>query len=326
MNLKSVFFCFALAGMTLLPVYADVCGRSEADKTGEAYRQSLGEVCRNPKAMIAKAVGSIREKTQIIPEVGIILGSGLDGLVNLVEDRTEIPYKEIPGFAVSTAEGHVGSLVFGRLEGRSVVIMRGRVHCYEGYDMRNVIFPVQVMKALGIKYLIATNASGAVSSGHYLGEIVLIKDHVNMLGRNPLTGPNEESIGPRFFDMSAAYTPELRSLALKEAERLRIPLKEGVYAAMPGPSYETPAERRLLRVGGVDVVGMSTVPEVIAAVHCGLKVVGFSCVTDVPADIPGEEIAAEAKAATHDDVLKAADKAQENLGRLIREIIKNYQP
>ncbi|MBQ7501659.1 purine-nucleoside phosphorylase [bacterium] len=276
--------------------------------------------------MIGKAVDSIREKTQIVPEAGLILGSGLDGLVNLVEDRVEIPYKDIPGFAVSTAEGHVGSLVFGRLEGRNVVIMRGRVHFYEGYDMRNLIFPVQVMKALGIKYLIVTNASGAVSSGHYLGEIVLIKDHVNMLGRNPLMGPNDESIGPRFFDMSTAYTPELRSLALKEAEKLKLPLKEGVYAAMIGPSYETPAERTLLRAGGVDVVGMSTVPEVIAAVHCGLKVIGFSCVTDVPADIPAEEGTAEAKAATHEDVLQAADKAQESLGRLIREIVKNYQP
>ena len=274
---------------------------------------------------VEKAADFLKQKVNFKPEVLIVLGSGLGSLADMVEDKTEIFYRDIPGFAVSTVEGHVGSLVFGRLEGKNVVMMRGRVHCYEGYKINQVAFPVLVAKALGAKTLIVSNSSGAISQGHYLGELILLKDHINFLGSNPMVGPNSEKLGPRFFDMNSAYTPSLRQLTLKEARQLKINLKEGVYAAMLGPSYETPAERKMLRLMGADVVGMSTVPEVIAAVYSGMQVLGFSCVTEVPADIPrleGEKSASNG-ITNHEDVLKAAENAQADLGKLIRAVLKN---
>lgn len=274
---------------------------------------------------VEQAADFLKQKINFKPEVMIVLGSGLGSLADLAKDKIEIPYRDIPGFAISTVEGHVGSLVFGHLEGKNVVMMRGRVHCYEGYKINQVAFPVLVAKALGVKTLIVSNSSGAISQGHYLGELVLIKDHLNFLGTNPLVGPNSERLGPRFFDMNLAYTPSLRQLALKEADKLNIKLKEGVYASMLGPSYETPAERKMLRLMGADVVGMSTVPEVIAAVYSGMQVLGFSCVTDVPADIPalkGEKSTSNA-ITNHEDVLKAAENAQTDLGKLIRAVLKN---
>lgn len=322
-------------------------GLSQPQPSPQATCQAnLLRVQQEPYAMAQEAAAKIRAQVKVKPEVAIILGSGLGDLVDLLQDKQVIPYKDIPGFAISTAEGHAGLLVFGRLEGRDVVIMQGRVHCYEGYDVRNVAFPVRVMKLLGVKTLIVTNASGAVSPGHHLGELVLIKDHINMLGVNPLVGLNEAKFGPRFFDMNSAYTEKLRKLALQEAEKLNINLREGVYAAMSGPSYETPAERGMLRNMGADVVGMSTVPEVIVAVHCGLQVLGISCVTDVPADIPtsapvgledNEQAdqpaiekqdslapnsqAEQPKAATHEAVLQTAEQAEQNLGRLLKAVV-----
>ncbi len=277
---------------------------------------------------VEQAADFLKQKINFKPEVMIVLGSGLGSLADLAKDKIEIPYRDIPGFAISTVEGHVGSLVFGHLEGKNVVMMRGRVHCYEGYKINQVAFPVLVAKALGVKTLIVSNSSGAISQGHYLGELVLIKDHLNFLGANPLVGPNSERLGPRFFDMNLAYTPSLRQLALKEADKLNIKLKEGVYASMLGPSYETPAERKMLRLIGADVVGMSTVPEVIAAVYSGMDVLGFSCVTDVPADIPrleGEKSAAPTLT-NHEEVLKSAQNAQTDLGKLICAVLKNMAP
>lgn len=274
---------------------------------------------------VREAADFLSKKINFKPEIMIILGSGLGSLADMAEDKTEISYRDIPGFAVSTVEGHVGSLVFGRLEGKKVVMMRGRVHCYEGYKINQVAFPVLVAKALGAKTLIVSNSSGAISQGHYLGELILLKDHINFLGSNPMVGPNSEKLGPRFFDMNSAYTPSLCQLTLNEARKLKINLKEGVYASMLGPSYETPAERKMLRLMGADVVGMSTVPEVIAAVYSGMQVLGFSCVTDVPADIPalkGEKSTSNA-ITNHEDVLKAAENAQTDLGKLIRAVLKN---
>ena len=302
-----------------------VGGVAEAQSLPECERcHNLEMVREHQQEMLDRAVNFIRTKTDIVPEFALILGSGLGDLANLVEDRVEIPYSDIPGFALSTAEGHAGKLVFGKIEGRNVVIMQGRVHLYEGYNVRNVVFPVNVMRALGAKALIVTNACGAVGAGHYLGEVVLIKDHINFLGVNPMIGMNEDKIGPRFFDMNTAYDPSLRQLALDKAKKFNIHLKEGVYGAMTGPSYETPAERGMMRAIGADIVGMSTVPEVIAAVHCGFKVVGFSCVTDVPADIPGEKVK-NSTVTTHEEVLQAAQKAQSDLERLVREIVRDYK-
>ncbi|MGM9992270.1 MAG: purine-nucleoside phosphorylase [Candidatus Bruticola sp.] len=274
---------------------------------------------------VKKAADFLRKKINFKPEILIILGSGLGPLADIAENKIEISYNDIPGFAVSTVEGHVGSLVFGQIEGKNVVIMRGRVHCYEGYKANQVVLPVLTAKALGVKTLIVSNSSGAISQGHYLGELILIKDHINFLGSNPMVGPNSEKLGPRFFDMNSAYTEKLRRLAFQEAEKMGIKLKEGVYAAMLGPSYETPAERKMLRIMGADVVGMSTVPEVIAAVYSGMQVLGFSCVTDVPADIPKlvNKDESDSTFTNHEDVLKTAEKAQSDLGKLIKAILKN---
>lgn len=305
-----------------------LAGAAQAQKSNEdlspLYRINAAQARFQPRAMLKLTVEAVRLKSDLHPEVGIVLGSGLGDLADLLQDKVEIPYASIPGFVVSTVEGHAGSLVLGKLEGRPVVVMRGRVHCYEGYHIRNVAFPILLMKELGAKTLVVTNSSGAISPGRYLGEIVLLKDHLNFLGANPLVGNNDPKLGPRFVDMNKAYTPSLRQKALAQAQKLEIPLKEGVYAAMLGPSYETPAERRMLRLVGADVVGMSTVPEVIAAVYSGMQVIGFSCVTDVPADIPsakGEKAQAAPATTNHQQVLEAAQKAQRQLGQLIRALI-----
>ncbi|MGM9998133.1 MAG: purine-nucleoside phosphorylase [Candidatus Bruticola sp.] len=326
MNLKkiAVTLVIGLSGaLSALPSWAEPAALSSGAQTCTCISQT-DSVCDTEKR-VKKAADFLREKISFKPEILIILGSGLGSLADMTENKIEIPYKDIPGFAVSTVEGHVGSLVFGQIEGKNVVVMRGRVHCYEGYRANQVVFPILTAKALGVKTLIVSNSSGAISQGHYLGELILIKDHMNFLGSNPMTGPNSEKLGPRFFDMNSAYTEKLRRLACQKAEKMGIKLKEGVYAAMLGPSYETPAERKMLRIMGADVVGMSTVPEVIAAVYSGMQVLGFSCVTDVPADIPkleGED-KSEGAVTNHEDVLKAAENAQSDLGKLIRAILKD---
>jgi purine-nucleoside phosphorylase len=221
-----------------------------------------------------------RRSAALEPEVGLILGTGLGGLAREIAIDAEVPYTEIPGFPVSTVESHAGRLLLGRLGGRRVVAMQGRFHRYEGYDLQQVTFPVRVMHALGARTLIVSNACGGMNPLWAPGDLVLLSDHINLLGDNPLVGPNDERLGPRFPDMSAPYDPELRALARAAALELGIVLREGVYAAVAGPNLETRAEYRMLRAAGADVVGMSTVPEVIVANHQGMRTMGISIITD----------------------------------------------
>jgi purine-nucleoside phosphorylase len=254
---------------------------------------------------VQAAAGVVRGQSALVPEVGIILGTGLGGLAREIAVEAEVPYAEIPGFPLSTVETHAGRLLLGRLAGRPVVAMQGRFHRYEGYDLQQVTFPVRVLHALGARTLIVSNACGGMNPLWGPGDLVLLSDHINLLGDNPLVGPNDERLGPRFPDMSAPYDPELRTLARKTALELGITLREGVYVAVAGPNLETRAEYRMLRVMGADVVGMSTVPEVIVAGHQGMRAIGISIITDQclpdalePADI-GRIIATAGRAEPH---------------------------
>jgi purine-nucleoside phosphorylase len=254
---------------------------------------------------VQAAAGVVRGQSALAPEIGIILGTGLGGLAREIAIETEVPYAEIPGFPLSTVETHAGRLLLGRLGGRPVVAMQGRFHRYEGYDLQQVTFPVRVLHALGARTLIVSNACGGMNPLWGPGDLVLLSDHINLLGDNPLVGPNDERLGPRFPDMSAPYDPELRTLARKTALELGIVLREGVYVAVAGPNLETRAEYRMLRAMGADVVGMSTVPEVIVAGHQGMRTLGISIITDQclpdalePADI-GRIIATAGQAEPH---------------------------
>ncbi|HET6764311.1 MAG TPA: purine-nucleoside phosphorylase [Longimicrobiaceae bacterium] len=229
---------------------------------------------------IAEATRAIRARTGMQPGVGIILGTGLGALAERIQVETAIPYDEIPHFPLSTVESHSGRLLFGTLAGKPVVAMQGRFHVYEGYSLRQVTFPVRVMRALGVGTLIVSNACGGMNPFWAPGDLVLIADHINLLGDNPLIGPNHDELGPRFPDMSAPYDADLQALAVDVALQAGIPLRRGVYVAVPGPNLETRAEYRMLRTIGADVVGMSTVPEVIVAVHGGMRVMGVSIITD----------------------------------------------
>ena len=229
---------------------------------------------------IQEATGVVRRRTRIRPDVAIVLGTGLGGLAAEIEVEAAIPYKDIPGFPLSTVESHAGRLLLGRLGQRPVVAMQGRFHRYEGYDLAAVTFPVRVMQALGARVLFVSNACGGMNPLWSPGDLVLLSDHINLLGDNPLIGANDDRLGPRFPDMSAPYDPELRALARSTALELGITLREGVYVAVPGPNLETRSEYRMLRMMGADVVGMSTVPEVIVAVHAGMRTLGISIITD----------------------------------------------
>jgi len=229
---------------------------------------------------IQDAAGVVHRRTRLRPDVAIVLGTGLGGLASEIEVEATIPYEEIPGFPLSTVESHAGRLLLGRLGQRPVVAMQGRFHRYEGYDLAAVTFPVRVMQALGARVLFVSNACGGMNPLWSPGDLVLLSDHINLLGDNPLIGANDERLGPRFPDMSAPYDPELRALARATALDLGITLREGVYAAVPGPNLETRSEYRMLRMMGADVVGMSTVPEVIVAVHAGMRTLGISIITD----------------------------------------------
>jgi purine-nucleoside phosphorylase len=222
----------------------------------------------------------IAAQTDLKPRLGIIIGTGLEGILDSVEVQAEIPYTDIPGFVNVTVAAHAGNLVFGRLNGIDAVIMNGRFHLYEGYSAGEVVFPVYVMKAIGIEYMLVSNACGGINPDLPAGSIVIVDDHINLIGANPLIGPNDERLGPRYPDMFNAYDSGLKDLAAAAAEELGLAVKQGVYAAVSGPNLETPAEYRWLRTIGADVVGMSTVPEIIAGVHCGLKNVCLSVVTD----------------------------------------------
>jgi purine-nucleoside phosphorylase len=249
------------------------------------------------------------------PSIAVVLGSGLGAFADELSDRTEIPYEDVPGWPRSTAVGHAGKLVIGRLEYTSVAVLAGRAHLYEGHSMQAATFGVSVLHSLGIKGVVFTNAAGGINLELERGGLVLISDHINLQGSNPLVGPNDESLGPRFPDMSEAYSRAWRSTAKQVAADLAIPLSEGVYAAMLGPSYETPAEIRFLRTIGADVVGMSTVPEVIVANHMGMKCLGISCVTNMAAGVvPDAKI-------NHEEVLETGAMVRDTLVRLLKALL-----
>jgi purine-nucleoside phosphorylase len=249
-----------------------------------------------------------------VPEIAVVLGSGLGAFAEALEDSVIIPYKDIPNFPRSTAVGHAGRLVVGRIGNLTVAAMQGRVHQYEGYSSREAGFPIRVLFRLGIKSLILTNAAGGINSAYQKGALVLLSDHINLQGNNPLNGPNDERFGQRFPDMSEAYSRRYRLLARDAASQLGIDLKEGVYAALIGPSYETPAEIRFLRTIGADLVGMSTVPEVIVARHVGIKVLAISCVTNMAAGLSEGEI-------SHQDVLDTGERVRGTLLALLAAIL-----
>lgn len=259
---------------------------------------------------ICEAAEYIKNTIKNVPETALVLGTGLGYFADFLENKQIIPYEEIPHFPISTAPDHLGQLVIGNLGEKAVMIMQGRIHYYEGYSMDEVVFPVRVMKVLGIKNLFLTNAVGSVNLDYKVGELVMLSDHIKFFNDTPLRGQNIDSFGPRFNDMSNAYTKELRTLARKIADEGKIPLHEGVYSYMPGPSFETPAEIRMLRTLGADVVGMSTVPEVICAAHCGMKVFALSFVTNLAAGILDEI-----------KELEYTDNSKDNFNRLIKGMI-----
>lgn len=262
------------------------------------------------------AVEYIRQKTAIVPGVGIILGSGLGGFASQVKDAVTIPYAEIPGFPQSTVFGHSGKLVIGTIGGAAVAVMQGRVHAYEGYGIEQVTFPTRVLGLLGVRILIVTNAAGGIRASLPQGALVAITDHINFTGMNAAAGPNEPRFacvpgaGQRFFDMSEAYSPELRKLVMAEAAKQKITLEEGVYLAVLGPSFETPAEIRAFRTLGADLVGMSTVHEVIVARHMGIAVLGLSLVTNMAAGVSGEAI-------FHEDVMEIGRRVEKQFTALL---------
>jgi purine-nucleoside phosphorylase len=259
-------------------------------------------------------VRKIREETDLVPRVGVVLGSGLGELADEVDSRIEIPYDEIPGWPTSTAVGHAGVLVVGTIDGVPVALMRGRAHLYEGLGADRVVFGVRVLGRLGIRSLVVTNAAGGINPEFRPGLLVLISDHVNLQGTSALMGPNEDSLGPRFPDMSDAYDPQLRARALEAAAALGIELGEGVYAAWLGPQFETPAEIRFMRAVGGDLAGMSTVQEVIAARHMGVRCLGISVVTNMAAGVLPEKI-------DHEAVLEVGAHAAGSLTALLRELL-----
>lgn len=259
------------------------------------------------------AAGMIRQRAPAPPEVAIILGSGM-GEALAPSGAVEIPYGEIPGFVRSGVEGHAGLLVLGTVGGRSVAVMRGRFHYYEGHDMARVVFPVRALRRAGAGVLLMTSAAGSLRREWPPGALVLIRDHINWMGANPLRGPNPEGLGPRFPDLTRAYDPELRRLVRAEARRLRLRIPEGVYVATGGPSYETPAEIRAARRLGADLVGMSVVPEVIAAVHAGMRVAAIACVSNYAAGIARRPL-------SHEEVIEVTGRIRERLGRLLERVI-----
>ena len=256
----------------------------------------------------------IRSRTTETPRIAIILGSGLGAFADDFENAVSIPYEDITGFPRSTAEGHAGRLVIGKIDQVPLMAMQGRVHFYEGYSLEQVTFPIRVFKLLGIKTLILTNASGGVNVQFSQGALMIISDHLNLLGDNPLRGPNDTRFGPRFPDMTAVYSPELQEIVIEEAKALNVEVRRGIYAALAGPSYETPAEIHLMRTLGADAVGMSTVPEAIVARHMDLEVLGISCITNMAAGISDEPI-------NHDDVMATGDRVRETFTQLLRKVV-----
>lgn len=264
-------------------------------------------------ARIQETAEYIKNQGVVDAKIGLVLGSGLGDLVNRMEDKLVIDYADIPNFPVSTVVGHAGQLVYGKLAGQQVLAMAGRFHFYEGYSMDKVIFPVRVMKALGIDQLVITNAAGGLNWDFQPGDLMLITDQINFTGTNPLIGPNEDEIGPRFVDMSHAFDEDYMTMARKAADELGLTLKEGVYMGVTGPTYETPAEVRMFRSLGADAVGMSTVSEVIAARHAGMRVLGVSCITNLGAGMQDN--------IDHSAVVNTGESVKENFQDLIEKTI-----
>ena len=273
------------------------------------------------QTQLKEAVNFIRTRTKMKPDVGIILGTGLGGLAKEIARETVIDYEEIPHFSVSTVESHHGKLIFGELAGKKVVAMQGRFHYYEGYSMQQITFPVRVMGAkggLGVRTLLISNAAGALNPLFRRGDVMLVVDHINLLGDNPLIGPNEDDLGPRFPDMSEAYNRKLVALAEDVALDRKIRVQKGVYAAMTGPNLETGAEYRFLRIIGADAVGMSTIPETIAANHMRMKVLGISIITD--------ECFPDALRPTNvEEIIRVANKAEPKLTRIMKEVVRRMR-
>lgn len=274
---------------------------------------------------IEESASSIEAQTHYQPTVGIVTGSGLSSLADEVGGAESIPYEDLPHFLPTTVQGHPGELVLGELAGKEVAFMRGRTHFYEGHSLRRITFPMRVMHALGIDTLIITNAAGGLRANFKAGDLMLISDHINLVGMagfNPLWGPNDPRLGPRFVDMSAAYDVTLRQIALSVAEELGLELRQGVYVMSAGPTFETPADVKFLRLIGADAVGMSTVPEVIVARHQGIRVLGVSHISNV---IPGEDVPQEDQSSDevglHEEVLEAGRQVVPKLGLLIKGVI-----
>ena len=277
---------------------------------------SKGSAVSNLYARAEQAARTIRSRTSLEPQVALVLGSGLGGFADEFQESISIPYAEIPGFATSTAQGHAGQLVIGKVGDVPVMAMQGRVHFYEGYTLEEVTFPIRAFKLLGIKRLILTNAAGGIDIELNQGSLMVISDHLNLMGVNPLRGPNDERFGPRFPDMSDAYSRELQEQAVAEARNIGVDIRRGVYAALAGPSYETPAEIHMLRGLGADAVGMSTVPETIVARQMGIEVLGISCITNMAAGISDEPI-------NHAEVMETGQRVRLIFTKLLRGIISN---
>jgi purine-nucleoside phosphorylase len=265
-------------------------------------------------AQLAEAAAFVRQRSPLSPAIGLVLGSGLGAFARSLTDAVAIPYGEIPHFAPSTAVGHRGELVLGKAEGVPVAVMAGRVHLYEGYPVSQVVFPVRMLARLGVRTLLLTNAAGSVNLNYKPGELVILSDHINLTGVNPLTGPNLDELGPRFPDMTDAYDPALREIAEKACWKAGVTARKGVYLGLAGPSYETPAEIRMARTLGADVVGMSTVLEVIAARHLGLRCLGISCVTNMGAGVLKQKI-------DHREVLEVGERVKQGLLEVLGRII-----
>ena len=266
---------------------------------------------------VQETVSFIKQKTNFTPEYGVILGSGLGSFTDDIQIEFTLPYAEVPNFPVSTVQGHKGALVFGTIGTKKVVAMQGRFHFYEGYSMKEVTFPVRVMKYLGVEKLIVSNASGGVNLNYEVGSIVILKDHINMMPEHPLRGKNDERFGPRFLNMSEPFSNTMISVAKTIAKKLNITVQDGIYLGLQGPTFETLAEYKMVKILGADCVGMSTVPEVIVARHMDMECFGLSVITDM-----GNEESIES--VSHDEVLEAAKKAEPNVRKLIKELILNY--
>ncbi|MBS1773593.1 MAG: purine-nucleoside phosphorylase [Bacteroidetes bacterium] len=263
---------------------------------------------------IQASASFIKEKTHASPKIGIVLGSGLSGILDIITIHNEIDYRDIPGFSTSTVEGHSGKLISGTLHGKDVVVMSGRQHYYEGYTLQEITFPIRVMRSLGVETLFLSNAAGGMNPNFKIGDIMIINDHINLFPEHPLRGKNDDRIGPRFPDMSEPYNHALIKLAMQSASAINIQVQTGVYIGLQGPTFETPAEYKWLRTIGGDAVGMSTVPECIVAVHCGMKVFATSIITDLGLIGHVEKI-------SHDEVLAAANAAAPKLASLVSAII-----